>query len=123
MHYVKKYLNCYLFYSIIRRKLIHDSNMGNLSSNSVSVNRKFKTSVKWKTLSPEFREEFSLKVSIMDLPKLALTVAVFDRDLGNNYLGGLLVLYTKTGGCDWMMKLVFGYPRDLFVLIVTHTST
>ncbi|CAG7830179.1 unnamed protein product [Allacma fusca] len=81
----------------VKVKLLHDANMGSLSSNSFSAIRKFKTSVKWKTLNPEFREEFSLKVSMVDLPKLALAVAVFDRDLGNNYLGGILLSASSKG--------------------------
>ena len=63
--------------------------MGSLSSNSFPINRKYKTSVKWKTLNPEFREEFCLKVSIVDLPRLALAISVWDKDLGknNDYIG------------------------------------
>lgn len=82
----------FFLYSLLLRRLLHDTNLGALSSSclsSSSINRKYRTSVKWRTLNPEFREEFSLKVSIVDLPRLALVISVWDKDLGKNddYIG------------------------------------
>ncbi|CAL8134646.1 unnamed protein product [Orchesella dallaii] len=83
----------------VKVRLLHDSSLGALSTGCFSVNRKFRTSVKWRTLNPEFREEFSLKVSIVDLPRLALVISVWDKDLGKNddYIGGI-VLSTASKG-------------------------
>lgn len=81
------------------RRLVHDTNLGiSSSTNCLSLNRKYKTSVKWKTLNPEFLEEFSLKVSIMDLSKLALAVSVWDKDMGrnNDYIGNLTIILYKS---------------------------
>jgi len=49
--------------------------------------------VKWRTLNPEFDEEFYYKVSKDDLSKLALAISVWDRDIGknNDYIGIILL--------------------------------
>jgi len=76
------------------RKLLHDSCLGAPSAaNQFSISRKFKTSVKWRTLNPEFDEEFYYKVSKDDLSKLALAISVWDRDIGknNDYIGIILL--------------------------------
>ncbi|GLD66932.1 double C2-like domains, delta, partial [Lates japonicus] len=43
---------------------------------------KYKTSVKKKTLNPEFNEEFSYEVPLDQLAKKTLEISVWDYDLG-----------------------------------------
>uniref|UniRef100_A0A8C7XBV3 C2 domain-containing protein n=1 Tax=Oryzias sinensis TaxID=183150 RepID=A0A8C7XBV3_9TELE len=52
---------------------------------------KYKTSVKKKTLNPEFNEEFSYDVSLDHLAKKTLEISVWDYDLGmsNDFIGGV----------------------------------
>ncbi|XP_071360545.1 double C2-like domains, gamma [Trachinotus anak] len=52
---------------------------------------KYKTSVKKKTLNPEFNEEFSYEVSLDHLAKKTLEISVWDYDLGmsNDFIGGV----------------------------------
>ncbi|MBN3311126.1 RP3A protein, partial [Amia calva] len=52
---------------------------------------KYKTSVKKKTLNPEFNEEFVFQVSHEELAKRTLEVTVWDYDLGmsNDFIGGV----------------------------------
>uniref|UniRef100_A0A7N6B6J9 C2 domain-containing protein n=1 Tax=Anabas testudineus TaxID=64144 RepID=A0A7N6B6J9_ANATE len=52
---------------------------------------KCKTSVKKKTLNPEFNEEFSYEVSLDQLAKKTLEISVWDYDLGmsNDFIGGV----------------------------------
>uniref|UniRef100_A0A3Q3W551 C2 domain-containing protein n=1 Tax=Mola mola TaxID=94237 RepID=A0A3Q3W551_MOLML len=52
---------------------------------------KYKTSVKKKTLNPEFNEEFSYDVSLDQLAKKTLEISVWDYDLGmsNDFIGGV----------------------------------
>ncbi|RVE76284.1 hypothetical protein OJAV_G00006820 [Oryzias javanicus] len=52
---------------------------------------KYKTSVKKKTLNPEFNEEFSYEVSLDQLAKKTLEISVWDYDLGmsNDFIGGV----------------------------------
>ncbi|XP_033120144.1 double C2-like domain-containing protein beta isoform X2 [Anneissia japonica] len=52
---------------------------------------RFKTSVKKRTLNPEFHEEFSYDVNYSELSKKTLEVTVWDHDFGksNDYLGGV----------------------------------
>lgn len=64
------------------RRLIHDTNLTDVPLNSGY--RKYKTGVKWRTLNPEFNDEFSFKVSIVDLPRLALVISVWDKAVGKN---------------------------------------
>ena len=47
------------------------------------------TSVKWRTLNPEWNEEFAFETPLTDLTGLALLISVWDKDLGksNDYLG------------------------------------
>ncbi|XP_065579909.1 double C2-like domain-containing protein beta isoform X2 [Artemia franciscana] len=61
--------------------------------------RKFKTSIKWKTLNPEFNEEFSFKTKITDLPKQRLEIAVWDKDIGksDDYIGGVMLSLSSKG--------------------------
>nr|XP_012153756.1 PREDICTED: rabphilin-1-like isoform X3 [Megachile rotundata] len=49
------------------------------------------TSVKWKTLNPEWNEEFAFAARLTDLMKITLCLTVWDKDFGksNDYLGGL----------------------------------
>ncbi|KAM7394266.1 hypothetical protein PAMP_021079 [Pampus punctatissimus] len=52
---------------------------------------KYKTSVKKKTLNPEFNEEFSYEVTLDQLAKKTLEISVWDYDLGmsNDFIGGV----------------------------------
>ncbi|XP_026125229.1 double C2-like domain-containing protein beta isoform X2 [Carassius auratus] len=52
---------------------------------------KYKTSVKKKTLNPEFNEEFSYEVPLDQLAKKTLEISVWDYDLGmsNDFIGGV----------------------------------
>uniref|UniRef100_A0A9J8BX79 Double C2-like domains, gamma n=1 Tax=Cyprinus carpio carpio TaxID=630221 RepID=A0A9J8BX79_CYPCA len=52
---------------------------------------KYKTSVKKKTLNPEFNEEFSYEVPHDQLAKKTLEISVWDYDLGmsNDFIGGV----------------------------------
>ncbi|XP_074544866.1 double C2-like domains, gamma [Halichoeres trimaculatus] len=52
---------------------------------------KYKTSVKKKTLNPEFNEEFSYDVTLDQLAKKTLEISVWDYDLGmsNDFIGGV----------------------------------
>ncbi|XP_070571485.1 double C2-like domain-containing protein beta isoform X3 [Ptychodera flava] len=52
---------------------------------------KFKTSVKKKTLNPEYHEEFTYDVKLNELAKKTLEVTVWDKDIGksNDYIGGV----------------------------------
>ncbi|CAE1269120.1 RPH3A [Acanthosepion pharaonis] len=52
---------------------------------------KFKTSVKKKTLNPEYHEEFSYEIKHIDLSKKTLEVTVWDKDIGksNDFIGGV----------------------------------
>ncbi|XP_054003082.1 uncharacterized protein LOC128889457 [Hylaeus anthracinus] len=72
-------------YSIARitaRKLVSRKIVGRSSQNSTT---------KWKTLNPEWNEEFSFTTRLTDLMKLTLYLTVWDKDFGksNDYLGGL----------------------------------
>ncbi|XP_076640120.1 rabphilin-3A [Colletes latitarsis] len=72
-------------YSIARitaRKLVSKKIVGRNSQN---------TTVKWKTLNPEWSEEFIFTTRLTDLMKLTLYLTVWDKDFGksNDYLGGL----------------------------------
>lgn len=64
-------------------KKIYSSQRSSSSSNAHS------TSVKWKTLNPEWNEEFAFETQLTDLAELALLIWVWDKDLGksNDYLG------------------------------------
>ncbi|TNN26272.1 Double C2-like domain-containing protein alpha [Liparis tanakae] len=50
---------------------------------------KYKTTVKKKTLNPEFNEEFSYEVTLDQLAKKTLEISVWDYDLGmsNDFIG------------------------------------
>ncbi|TRY99896.1 hypothetical protein DNTS_034003 [Danionella cerebrum] len=52
---------------------------------------KYKTSVKKKTLNPEFNEEFAYEVPHDQLAKKTLEISVWDYDLGmsNDFIGGV----------------------------------
>ncbi|XP_040042620.2 double C2-like domains, gamma [Gasterosteus aculeatus] len=52
---------------------------------------KYKTTVKKKTLNPEFNEEFSYEVTLDQLAKKTLEISVWDYDLGmsNDFIGGV----------------------------------
>ncbi|XP_047222904.1 double C2-like domains, delta [Girardinichthys multiradiatus] len=60
---------------------------------------KYKTSVKKKTLNPEFNEEFSYEVTLDQLAKKTLEISVWDYDLGmsNDFIGGVELGINATG--------------------------
>ncbi|XP_065814121.1 double C2-like domains, gamma [Labrus bergylta] len=64
-------------------KIILQPDMGKKSKN--------KTTVKKKTLNPEFNEEFSYEVTLDQLAKKTLEISVWDYDLGmsNDFIGGV----------------------------------
>uniref|UniRef100_A0A8C2F1G4 Double C2-like domains, delta n=1 Tax=Cyprinus carpio TaxID=7962 RepID=A0A8C2F1G4_CYPCA len=64
-------------------KIVLQPNMGKKS--------KYKTSVKKKTLNPEFNEEFTYEVPHDQLAKKTLEISVWDYDLGmsNDFIGGV----------------------------------
>ncbi|XP_071373197.1 double C2-like domains, gamma [Centroberyx affinis] len=64
-------------------KIVLQPDMGKKSKN--------KTSVKKKTLNPEFNEEFAYEVTLDQLAKKTLEISVWDYDLGmsNDFIGGV----------------------------------
>ena len=63
---------------------------------------KNQTTVKWKALNPEFREQFVYMISAADLPKQSLYITVWDREKGrqDEYIGesyGSMI--SKWSGC------------------------
>jgi len=54
---------------------------------------KFKTSVKKRTLNPEYNSEFSIPVAFTELPKKTLLITVWDKDVGksDDFIGGLVL--------------------------------
>uniref|UniRef100_A0A3Q2QDY9 Double C2-like domains, gamma n=2 Tax=Fundulus heteroclitus TaxID=8078 RepID=A0A3Q2QDY9_FUNHE len=60
---------------------------------------KYKTTVKKKTLNPEFNEEFSYEVTLDQLAKKTLEISVWDYDLGmsNDFIGGVELGINATG--------------------------
>ncbi|XP_046385625.1 rabphilin-3A [Ischnura elegans] len=61
--------------------------------------RKYKTSIKWKNLNPEFNEQFVFETKATDLSRQALVITVWDKDYGksNDYLGGLELGWKSKG--------------------------
>lgn len=61
--------------------------------------RKYKTSVKWKSLNPIFNEEFTIETKITELSKQTLVVTVWDKDYGksNDFLGCLELCCNSKG--------------------------
>ncbi|XP_015592847.1 rabphilin-3A isoform X1 [Cephus cinctus] len=57
------------------------------------------TNVKWKTLNPEWNEEFAFETRLTDLTSLMLSISVWDKDFGksNDYLGGLMLSCSSKG--------------------------
>ena len=55
-----------------------------------SKKHKHKTHVKKRTCNPEYDQVFAFPIALKDLPKKALEVGVFDRDIGttDDYIGG-----------------------------------
>lgn len=53
------------------------------------------TTIKWKTLNPEWNEEFAFATRLTDLMKLTLCLTVWDKDFGksNDYLGNALIFF------------------------------
>ncbi|KAJ6636318.1 Double C2-like domain-containing protein beta [Pseudolycoriella hygida] len=58
-----------------------------------SQKKKFKSSIKWRTLNPIFNEEFAFETRPNDLDKQLLLLTVWDKDLGksNDFLGSLIL--------------------------------
>lgn len=53
------------------------------------------TTIKWKTLNPEWNEEFTFTARLTDLMKLTLYLTIWDKDFGknNDYLGNALRIF------------------------------
>uniref|UniRef100_A0A9J2Q8X3 C2 domain-containing protein n=1 Tax=Ascaris lumbricoides TaxID=6252 RepID=A0A9J2Q8X3_ASCLU len=58
-----------------------------------------KTSIKKRTLNPEFNETLAFVVPFKDLPKKTLQIAVYDHDVGkqDDYIGGILLSASAKG--------------------------
>lgn len=56
-------------------------------------NKKYKSSIKWRTLNPIYNEEFAFETRPNDLDKQLLLLTVWDKDIGksNDFLGSLVV--------------------------------
>lgn len=61
--------------------------------------RKYKSSVKWKSLNPIFNEEFIIETKITELSKQTLVITVWDKDYGksNDFLGCLELCCNSKG--------------------------
>uniref|UniRef100_A0A0N5C823 Rabphilin n=1 Tax=Strongyloides papillosus TaxID=174720 RepID=A0A0N5C823_STREA len=68
-------------------------------------NHRKKTSVKKKTLNPEFDETFNFVIPYKDLPTKALVVKVYDHDVAkhDDYIGGIVLSTAAEGerGLQW----------------------
>lgn len=62
-----------------------------LVSKKITGRNSQSTTIKWKTLNPEWNEEFAFATRLTDLMKFTLCLTVWDKDFGksNDYLGGL----------------------------------
>ncbi|KAJ1125444.1 hypothetical protein NDU88_003876 [Pleurodeles waltl] len=67
----------------------------------VEKKSKHKTSVKKKTLNPEFNEEFFYEIEQNELTKRSLEITVWDYDLGksNDFIGGVTLGMHSKGEC------------------------
>ncbi|XP_071041982.1 rabphilin-3A [Parasteatoda tepidariorum] len=63
------------------------------------VRRRFKTSIKKKTLNPEYNEQFAFEVDPQDMLKRTLEVTVWDKDTAKSelYIGGLALNMQSKG--------------------------
>ncbi|KHJ83539.1 C2 domain protein [Oesophagostomum dentatum] len=54
---------------------------------------RLRTSIKKRTLNPEFNETLTFIVPFKDLPKKTLQIGVYDHDLGkhDDYIGGIVL--------------------------------
>lgn len=59
------------------------------SKKLITGRNSYSTSVKWKTLNPEWNEEFVFGIRLTDLMKVTLCLSMWDKDFGksNDYLG------------------------------------
>lgn len=66
----------------------------------INKNSKHRTTVKWKTLDPEFHEQFVYLTSITELPKQSLYVTAWDRGKArpDDYIGGVILGLNAKGG-------------------------
>ncbi|KAF7991332.1 hypothetical protein HCN44_002894 [Aphidius gifuensis] len=57
------------------------------------------SSVKWKTLNPEWNEDFYFDTRLTELTEYALVITLWDKDFGksNDYLGGLVLSCNSKG--------------------------
>lgn len=65
-----------------------------LMSKKVASRNSHSTTIKWKTLNPEWNEEFAFTTRLTDLMKLTLCLTVWDKDFGksNDYLGKMSII-------------------------------
>ncbi|XP_011268185.1 rabphilin-3A isoform X1 [Camponotus floridanus] len=75
------------------------------------------TSIKRKTLNPEWNEEFVFATRLTELMKLTLCLSVWDKDFGksNDYLGGLMLGCSSKGARlrHWIDAIKFPDHRHL----------
>ncbi|KAL7637597.1 UNVERIFIED_CONTAM: hypothetical protein RMT77_012326 [Armadillidium vulgare] len=76
------------------------------------VQKKFKTTVKWRNLNPEFNEEFAFEMKRNELPKKTLEVRVFDKDVGrmDDFIGGVIFSHESGGSAIRHWYDVINYP-------------
>lgn len=66
----------------------------------VTKTSKHQTTVKWKSLSPDFHEQFVYLTSSHDLPKQSLYITVWNKEKGraDEYIGGVILGMHAKGG-------------------------
>lgn len=80
------------------------------------------TTIKWKTLNPEWNEEFAFATRLTDLMKFTLYLTVWDKDFGksNDYLGNaltftnliIILLYVV------LKKFMYIYYSNIFLIFI-----
>jgi len=74
-----------------------------------SKSHRQRTSIKKRTLNPEFNENLHFIVPFKDLPKKALEVGVYDHDVGkyDDYIGGIVLSCAAPGerGKQWQSTI------------------
>ncbi|CAI4226730.1 unnamed protein product [Auanema sp. JU1783] len=75
-----------------------------------------KTSIKKRTLNPEFNETLQFIVPFKDLPKKTLQIGVYDHDLGrhDDYIGGILLSTSAKGERGQQWTSCIENPGQLF---------
>ncbi|KYQ60372.1 Double C2-like domain-containing protein beta [Trachymyrmex zeteki] len=88
-----------------------------LVEDATDNHRQQRTSIKRKTLNPEWNEEFVFATRLTELMKLTLCLTVWDKDFGksNDYLGGLMLGCGSKGARlrHWIDAIKFPDHRHL----------